>query len=568
MKKNILREENRKRYIKISNDYLYDKNLSWRSKGLNSYILSKQDNWEVVVKHIMNKHEKGEVYVRSSRDELIKSGYWFYRRLRKKTGECEKSVTLVYDQKREKVEDECFKKKKKIYRTIEDKNYTFLTCYHLDDNRLSLEAKGIHSYILSRPNEWEVNVDHLVKMGTEGESVVKKAVNELINYGYIQRYRIFRNGRVSKFKKIASEKPFSEDERIKSIIYSENKKKINYVTGHVVIEAINKKANQNNKPTKEIGESEISNSNIKQDKDKAQCEKQPSVELFKNQDEVNQKEENKEQINQELSNTIYLNNTKKNNLSLLKDDKIDINIFKSKDDIKKQIEYSILVEEYGPEILDPLVNVIYKVLNWPKEYISISNVLYPSQEVKNVYESLNSINVIDTINSVLSIKTVIKNLSSYLQTTLYNNFINNDLDIKNKFNATNENIDDALFDENVEDETEEFYILSTYEDFLKEIKNGDFDDKKNEGMEDKELEEFEDIGEVSIRELSISDFTNNLPRDKKSLLQQHIKKILLKKDKIQIEAKSSFSKTVLEKRYLDLIFEVFKDEDLEIVFTC
>src|SRR6056297_690207 len=239
-KQTILRKDKKRRYIKTSNEYLRLDDLSYRSKGLNAYILSKQDNWKVMVSHVANKHKKGKCYVSSAKKELVDAGYWHYIRIRKDSGEYDKGVTLVFDESRESVSKKDFIGDKKIFRTESDSNYTLLTCHHLDDPRLSLEAKGIFSYILTKPNNWKIDIDHLYEMGTESIGIIRREINELIKYGYIKRFRVFKNGKLSDWQMVASEEPFNESERIKSVLYFNNRIKINYENGRNEIVFISK----------------------------------------------------------------------------------------------------------------------------------------------------------------------------------------------------------------------------------------------------------------------------------------------------------------------------------------
>lgn len=57
----------------------------------------------------------------------------------------------------------------------------------LDDVRLSWEAKGLHSYLMSKPDDWTVNVRHLIKQSRNGRDATYRIVNELILAGYIER---------------------------------------------------------------------------------------------------------------------------------------------------------------------------------------------------------------------------------------------------------------------------------------------------------------------------------------------------------------------------------------------
>ncbi|MBO0555738.1 helix-turn-helix domain-containing protein [Clostridium botulinum] len=76
-----------------------------------------------------------------------------------------------------------------IVRVIKDKNNPYMTVnkYYIHDNRLSLKAKGLMSYFLSRPDNWEFYAEEIMKHTTDKETSITSAIKELLNCGYIQR---------------------------------------------------------------------------------------------------------------------------------------------------------------------------------------------------------------------------------------------------------------------------------------------------------------------------------------------------------------------------------------------
>lgn len=50
---------------------------------------------------------------------------------------------------------------------------------------ISLRAKGLFAYLMSLPDNWEINMHHLIKQSTEGRDAHIKAMKELIDVGYI-----------------------------------------------------------------------------------------------------------------------------------------------------------------------------------------------------------------------------------------------------------------------------------------------------------------------------------------------------------------------------------------------
>lgn len=74
-----------------------------------------------------------------------------------------------------------------VIRVEKTKNYTVMSNYHLRDKNLSLKAKGLLSYMLSLPDDWDYSVRGLVACLKEGKDGIQAALHELEKYGYLQR---------------------------------------------------------------------------------------------------------------------------------------------------------------------------------------------------------------------------------------------------------------------------------------------------------------------------------------------------------------------------------------------
>ena len=70
--------------------------------------------------------------------------------------------------------------------TIEkNKNYTIMSNYHLQDKNLSYKAKGLLSFMLSLPEDWNYSINGLVAISKEGVKAIKNILQELQKYGYL-----------------------------------------------------------------------------------------------------------------------------------------------------------------------------------------------------------------------------------------------------------------------------------------------------------------------------------------------------------------------------------------------
>lgn len=77
-----------------------------------------------------------------------------------------------------------------VFRVKKDKNYTSISNYHLNDKRLTLKAKGLLTYMLSLPKDWDYSAAGLIANCKEGEGAVKSALKELKEYGYLEIKKI------------------------------------------------------------------------------------------------------------------------------------------------------------------------------------------------------------------------------------------------------------------------------------------------------------------------------------------------------------------------------------------
>ncbi len=74
-----------------------------------------------------------------------------------------------------------------IFRVEKTQNYTVMSNYHLRDKTLSLKAKGLLSYMLSLPENWDYSIKGLASVLLENADAVRTTVKELEQAGYIIR---------------------------------------------------------------------------------------------------------------------------------------------------------------------------------------------------------------------------------------------------------------------------------------------------------------------------------------------------------------------------------------------
>ena len=68
-----------------------------------------------------------------------------------------------------------------------DGPYTVIGNEAAQDSSLSWKAKGLLVYLLSLPRDWNIRLSELARHATDGIDSTRKAMDELLNAGYIQR---------------------------------------------------------------------------------------------------------------------------------------------------------------------------------------------------------------------------------------------------------------------------------------------------------------------------------------------------------------------------------------------
>jgi stage V sporulation protein SpoVS len=80
------------------------------------------------------------------------------------------------------------------------------------DKSLSAKAKGIHTYLLSLPDDWEIYLSELKEHFTDGKASISAGIKELINANYIKRNKIKNElGQFDGYDYTVYENPYSEN---------------------------------------------------------------------------------------------------------------------------------------------------------------------------------------------------------------------------------------------------------------------------------------------------------------------------------------------------------------------
>jgi hypothetical protein len=78
----------------------------------------------------------------------------------------------------------------RIIRTVHTKNFFTAQNEFARDRRISSQARGMMTNLLTRPDNWVINIDFMCEEMCMGIVAVKNALQELETYGYVIRERI------------------------------------------------------------------------------------------------------------------------------------------------------------------------------------------------------------------------------------------------------------------------------------------------------------------------------------------------------------------------------------------
>ncbi|MFG6369270.1 MAG: helix-turn-helix domain-containing protein [Lachnospiraceae bacterium] len=84
--------------------------------------------------------------------------------------------------------------------------------YHFRDKNISLKARGLLSTMLSLPDTWKFSIEGLAGLCKDGEDSVKSALNELVEFGYVEKIERVCDeaGKLKSIDYIIHEQPVSQ----------------------------------------------------------------------------------------------------------------------------------------------------------------------------------------------------------------------------------------------------------------------------------------------------------------------------------------------------------------------
>lgn len=104
-----------------------------------------------------------------------------------------------------------------VFKIEKNKNYTVMSNYHLRDKNLSYKAKGLLSFMLSLPDNWDYSLNGLCSISKEGKDGIRSILKELQENHYLEIEKVRGNRGYFEYNYLIYELPH----------YTENIKEIN-----------------------------------------------------------------------------------------------------------------------------------------------------------------------------------------------------------------------------------------------------------------------------------------------------------------------------------------------------
>ena len=249
-----------------------------------------------------------------------------------------------------------------VFRVEKTKDFTVMSNHHLRNKELSLKAKGLLSFMLSLPDNWDYTQKGLTYFFRDGEDAISTALKELEKEGYLTRQRIrLSNGRLG------------------SVEYE-------------IHELPKKTVLEDEPPTRE-----------KPDQDFPE-------QVFPEQDfpvQGNTPQLNTKESNTDLSNT---------------DNSIDMidRAQEYREEIKENLGYDLLVERYGEQRIEELVELMVDTIISPNPKCRIEGTDISRELVRNRLLKIDNTHVEYVFECLDKHTGRIANPKAYLLTALYN----------------------------------------------------------------------------------------------------------------------------------------------------
>jgi len=264
-----------------------------------------------------------------------------------------------------------------IIRVPKVTNYTVMSNHHLTDRDLSFKAKGLMSYMLSRPDDWDFTIAGLSRLNKDGRDAIGRIIQELESHGYLERVRRRQSkGTFGTMEYILHEQPMPGNPALDKPAL-ENPGQDNPVLDNPAQE----KPVQGNRPQL-------------------------------NTDRQNTERKKNENKNTESS-TTDLSNPDQSNTERMRVPEVQ-------EEVKERLNYDSMILQYDKDRVDEIVGLIVDVLTSRKDFYLINGAETPEYSVKEHIRRFNDSHLEYVLECLQNNCSDIRNIRNYLLTTIYN----------------------------------------------------------------------------------------------------------------------------------------------------
>ena len=264
-----------------------------------------------------------------------------------------------------------------IIRVPKVTNYTVMSNHHLTDRDLSFKAKGLMSYMLSRPDDWDFTIAGLSRLNKDGRDAIGRIIQELESHGYLERIRRRQSkGTFSTMEYVLHEQPMPGNPALDNPVL-ENPGQDNPVLDNPAQE----KPAQENRP-------------------------QLNTER-KNTERKKNENKNTESSTTDLSNPDQSNTERRR-------------VPEVQEEVKERLNYDSMILQYDKARVDEIVGLIVDVLTSRKDFYLINGAETPECSVKEHVRRFNDSHLEYVIECLQNNCSDIRNIRNYLLTTIYN----------------------------------------------------------------------------------------------------------------------------------------------------
>ena len=257
-----------------------------------------------------------------------------------------------------------------VFRIERTRDYTVMSNHHLKNPELSLKAKGLLSMMLSFPDGWNYSERGLASICKEGVDAIHSAIKELESTGYMERHQLRgKGGRIVDTEYVIYEKPHTPD----------------------------------------MASPDTENPDMDSPDAAAPEPENPG--------ELNNKKPNTKKSNTQVFNTQSFTPPAPSR----GDEDGTTDGLTERAEIRDQIEYESLLEEYSREQVDELVELMLEVqMNRGKSIRLGRDAEFPTAFVQHRFSQIGRDHIEKVLDGIKENTTEVKNTKAYLLSALFN----------------------------------------------------------------------------------------------------------------------------------------------------